>query len=1028
MSEMSARIVWDCVLAILSCAPMLALDPHHPLGQLYHTSWNAKSGLNGSVLALAQTTDGFLWVGTTDGLLRFDGLSFERYKPEAGSLLATSVSSLLALPEGGLWIGYTRGGVSFLKDGRVTNYSAREGVPAARVRGFARGGDGTLWAAFTGGLARLEGQRWQIVQDMKMNYPARSASAVFADSQGTLWVGSGSGILFLPKGAENFQDTGLHTGRVRAFARAPDGTIFFSEDGERSVRAFRFPMGSHGGRMPLLKILARRMLFDRDGGLWLAGNGVSRLPVPSLWSRQISESSSDVETFTERQGLTDNTGETILEDREGNIWVGTDGGLDRFRRRNLFWFPFPEGTHSFSLVAGDRGDVWAGSWGDTTLGVLRVQDGKQLKGGPKDVRLAYRDPAGTIWFAGLDIFVKWTQAGLFSIPPPDAALRLAGASAARDPIFVGSITKDWSGALWVAYGGSGEFQLKDGAWKFRAIVKGHEDWTSTWAFTDAGGRIWLAYPELIAQVDGGTARTFSAQEGLEVGPFSIIVGRDEQIWVGGQRGLAFFQGGRFHTLKTADGGGLSTVTGIVAPPNDGLWVSASPGIVHIPDDEVQHALRKFDYQVNYQVFDMVSDLPDQLQREGTATSGVIQATDGVLWFATCRGAARVDPAHIYRNPLPPPVTIRSLIADDKPYSTFKKPVLPPLTKSLQIDYTALSLSIPERVRFRYKLEGSDKTWQEAGARRQAFYTNLKPGPYQFHVVACNNDGVWNDSGAALDFRIAPAFYQTIWFQSFCWASGAGVLWLFYLLRLKQVHAQLQARLNERLEERTRIARDLHDTLLQSFHGLLMRFQAAVNLLPGRAADARQVLEAAVDDAAKAITEARDAVQGMRSSTEITNELYQAVEVLGHSLAEQQRAANGDAPAFSVEVEGASRDLHPILRDEVYRMTGEAMRNAFRHARARRIEVEIRYDARELRVRVRDDGIGIDASVLQEGRAGHYGLPGMCERAKSIGGQLEVWSEQGAGTELELTVPAKVAYGGRGGRRFRLFAGKEGTTS
>jgi signal transduction histidine kinase len=217
--------------------------------------------------------------------------------------------------------------------------------------------------------------------------------------------------------------------------------------------------------------------------------------------------------------------------------------------------------------------------------------------------------------------------------------------------------------------------------------------------------------------------------------------------------------------------------------------------------------------------------------------------------------------------------------------------------------------------------------------------------------------------------------------------------------------------------------------LQSFHGLLMRFQAAVNLLPGRAADARQVLEAAVDDAAKAITEARDAVQGMRSSAEITNELSQAVEVLGKELAEQQRAANGDAPAFSVEVEGASRDLHPILRDEVYRMAGEAMRNAFRHAQARRIEVEIRYDARELRVRVRDDGIGIDASVLQEGRAGHYGLPGMRERAKSIGGQLDVWSEHGAGTELELTVPAKVAYRGRGGRarwwlrfRHRLTSG------
>jgi signal transduction histidine kinase len=249
------------------------------------------------------------------------------------------------------------------------------------------------------------------------------------------------------------------------------------------------------------------------------------------------------------------------------------------------------------------------------------------------------------------------------------------------------------------------------------------------------------------------------------------------------------------------------------------------------------------------------------------------------------------------------------------------------------------------------------------------------------------------------------------------------------LRVHQLAREFNANLEGRVDERLRVARELHDTLLQSFHGLLPRLQAAVNLLPGRASDARQVLEAAVDDAAHAITEARDAVQDMRSSVTSENDLAKAVEAMGQELAAHHRDATGDAPAFSLEVEGAAQDLHPILRDEIYRIASEALRNAFQHARAQGIEVEIRYHPRQLRVRLRDDGIGIDAEVLrQEGREGHFGLRGMRERAKGIGGKLEIWSEQGAGTEVELIVPASVAYAGQTGRRSGPFRSKVGTNS
>jgi len=282
----------------------------------------------------------------------------------------------------------------------------------------------------------------------------------------------------------------------------------------------------------------------------------------------------------------------------------------------------------------------------------------------------------------------------------------------------------------------------------------------------------------------------------------------------------------------------------------------------------------------------------------------------------------------------------------------------------------------------------------------------------------------------LDIDVPPAFIQTIWFKTLVALAGMGLIWLLYRIRLQQVTARADLQYGERLMERTRIARDLHDTLLQSFHGLIFRFQAVDNLLPARPGQAKQTLESALDDAAQAITEARDAVHELRSSTVVTNDLAAAVTALGEELAGHYTTATASqhSPAFLVEVEGTPQDLRPILRDEIYRIGGEALRNAFRHARARRIEVEIRYEDRELLVRIRDDGSGIDPGISHEGRAGHWGLTGMRERAKRIGGQIYLWSELGAGTEVELRIPASIAYQTYAGRSFRLFRKKTGTKS
>jgi signal transduction histidine kinase len=392
----------------------------------------------------------------------------------------------------------------------------------------------------------------------------------------------------------------------------------------------------------------------------------------------------------------------------------------------------------------------------------------------------------------------------------------------------------------------------------------------------------------------------------------------------------------------------------------------------------------------------------------------------------------IDPRHLPFNKLPPPVHIEQVTADGKTYwrnlsgdAPSSHPKLPPLVRDLSIEFTALSLVAPEKVRFRFMLEGQDPDWREVVNERHVEYSNLVPGNYRFRVTASNNSGVWNEDGAVLDFSIAPAYYQTTWFQAMVAMAGLALLWVAYQVRVRRLAHEFDLRLEERVNERTRVARELHDTLLQSFHGLLFRFQAAVNLLPERPTEAKQKFESAIDRAAQAITEGRDAIQDLRATTVIANDLALAISTLGDELAAS--GVNGNGTVVHVAVQGTPRDLHPILRDDIYRIAGEALRNGFRHAHARRIEVEITYDDRQFRLQVRDDGRGIERAVLADERRGHFGLPGMRERAELVGGRLDVWSEVGVGTEIDLMIPAAKAYAAAGARRGAWWLGRKTST-
>jgi signal transduction histidine kinase len=472
------------------------------------------------------------------------------------------------------------------------------------------------------------------------------------------------------------------------------------------------------------------------------------------------------------------------------------------------------------------------------------------------------------------------------------------------------------------------------------------------------------------------------------------------------------------TLTSKDGLPCDAVHWTMEDDAKSVWLNMACGLVRVAGSELDAWAADPKHTITATVFDSSDGIRSSADALGYSPP-VAESQDGKLWFFNQDGVSVIDPRHLAFNKLSPPVHIEQITADRKTYDATSRLRLPPLLRDLEIDYTALSLIAPEKNRFRYELEGYDHDWIDAGNRRQAFYTNLGPRNYRFRVMASNNSGVWNEAGTFLDFSVAPAYYQTTWFRLSCGAAVLMLLAVLYQLRLRYLARQFNLRLEERVNERTRIARDLHDTLLQSFQGVLMRFYAGTHIIPDRPAEAQETLEKAIEQARQAITEGRNAVQGLRSSTVISNDLAQAISTFARNLALPQDGRS--CPEFRLLVEGESRDLAPLVRDEVHRVACQALRNVFQHARATRVEVEIQYDRRQLRLRVRDNGHGIDQRVLSEGgRAGHHGLPGMHERAQLVGGKLAVRSKLDSGTEIELTLPAALAYAKSS---FRATAGK-----
>ena len=994
------------MLACSSC--VFALDPWKDVSQYARTSWKIRDGFTkGEISPIAQTPDGYLWLGTEFGLLRFDGIRNSPWQPPADKHLPSNhIWSLFATRDGTLWIGTSNGLVSW-KGGKLTEYAELAGQ---YIDSLLEDRDGTVWASGRGLVT--DGKLCAIRSGSVQCYGedgalGRGAFNLYEDRKGNLWAGVKDGLWRWKPGPPKFYPLPGEPDGIQGLGEDVDGALLVGWNGG----VHRFVDGKTEA-IPLPKTVgqfkARRLLRDRAGSLWIGTQDRGLV--------HLHQGKTDV--FSASDGLSGDSVYSIFEDQEGSIWVATINGLDRFRDFAVATLTVNQGLTNarvVSVLADRDGSVWLGTrdglnrWQNGQIAAFDRRDGKLNGLAPNSL---FQDARGRIWVSTLD-GVGYLE--------NDRFVPISGVPGG----FVQGIAEDTAENLWIANQDAGLFQLLRGnvVQRIPWAKLGHKDHVSALVADPLQGGLWLGFSlgGVAYFIDGQVRASYSVTDGLGEGRVNHLrFDQESALWAATDGGLSRLKNGHIATLTGRNGLPCDTVHWAIEDDDHSLWLYTACGLLRIARTELDAWAAAVDKDkdakrtIQATVFDN-SDGVRILSNAGRYSPQVAKSSDGKLWFLPWDGVSVIDPQHLAFNKIPPPVHIEQVTADRRLYEVTGEDNgrlrLPALSRDLEIDFTALSFVAPEKIRFRYKLEGYDSDWQDVGNRRQAFYTNLPPRNYRFRVMACNNSGVWNEVGTYLDITIAPAYYQTTWFRILLGVLFLTVLGAIYQLRLRQVARQVRGRMEERLDERERIARDLHDTLLQSVQGLILKFHAIAIQMPAGSAG-REALEKTLDHADDVLTEGRDRLRNLRATSIPMGGLPTAFSNVA------QETPNANAATFKTVVEGRVLELHPMVREESFCIGREAIVNALTHSGGRHVEVEIIYDRRQFRLRVRDDGRGIDPKLIAEGRPDHWGLRGMKERTRKIGGQLNFWSRPETGTEVELTIPGATAYVNRNGRSWK----------
>jgi signal transduction histidine kinase/ligand-binding sensor domain-containing protein len=950
----------------------LALDPSRPFSSYLRTRFSNEDGLPSSVVHdIVQSQDGFLWLTVgSDTLTRFDGTHFTEISYPRAHVLAIA-------PDGALWVG-TDGG---LERTAATALNQFDRLPAtlyhpgpglgSRIICLRFSRSGTLWVGTAGGLYRFERGGFSSV------IPRLGIYRIEEASNGHLLVITSEGFM------ECDGERAVPHPEVAVQLGVKTDEVFHVFEDSRGVTWFCTRKGvarRTGGSIEKLPPYgpkghgAFRAYEDPQGNVWFA-----------TADRLFRASATGLESVIPGMNV-----RYIYGDRDGNLWIGTNGdGLFRFKDRAVQMFTTADGLPNkvlMTVLASREGSVWTGA----NCGGISRFDGRRFQ--------TYSEKDGL------------------------------------KNSCVYTLAEDANHDLWIGTWGGGAFRFRDGRFTQYSKAQGLTDDIVTSIVPAHDGSIWFATPKAASRMRNGQVRNYTTADGLSNNhAVRVYEDREGNIWVGTVRGIDRLTGDRFAEVPSlpkvgvvpigedrsgslyvavATGGVFRlenhqpisvapdiVVTNMMVETKEGdAWLSGF-GIYRLQLEGLQ-GLRGHDEPLDYAVFGRADGLDATECGFGFPDSALTR--DGKLWVATPQGLAMLDLPRLPCTNRKPVIYLREITVGRNVQPPGHELVLPPGTHHVELNFDAIEISSPEKIRLQYRLDSVDSEWLDTGHPAHAIYSNIPAGTHAFHVRACNRDGIWDRVGMVYRITQQPYFYETASFKLATATAGCLLLAGLYSLRLRQAAARLNARLEERLAERERIARELHDTLLQGFQGLILHFQAAMNQIPDRE-PARQTMKKVLHYADEVLLEGRQRVRDLRAEASVSNELPEMLTCYGNELAQDREVT------FKLTVVGSPLLLHPVVGDEIYRIAREGLANAFRHSQASSIELEITYDPSTLCLRVRDNGCGIDQEIMGSGRQGHWGLSGMRERAQNIGGQLNIWSNPGTGTEIDFKIPAKVAY-------------------